>query len=86
MGQFVIDDVVLDTAVPTELPLSALFTWVVWQVPRRQAEGQIGAVRPPTTAYGWWPAIINNKTEMVIVHAQVEQPFDSPETAVDYFN
>jgi hypothetical protein len=45
---FSIDQVTLDTAVPTELPLPACFTWVIWQFPRKQGGGLLGAVRPPT--------------------------------------
>jgi hypothetical protein len=83
---FSIDQVTLDTAVPTELPLKELFTWVIWQFPRKQGNGLLGAVRPPTSKYGWFPAIIHNKNKTVMVHGHVERPFDSPEAAVDYFN
>jgi hypothetical protein len=81
-----IEQVTLDTAVPTELPFKALFTWVIWQYPRKRAGGLLGAVRPPTAEHGWFPAIIHNKTETVMVHGQVERPFDTPEAAIDYFS
>jgi hypothetical protein len=81
-----IDQVTLDTAVPTELPLQELFTWVIWQFPRKQAGGLLGAVRPPMAQHGWFPAIIHSKNKTVLVHGQVERPFDTPEAAADYFN
>jgi hypothetical protein len=81
-----IDEVTLDTAAPTELPLQALFTWVIWQFPRKQGGGLLGAVRPPTAKHGWFPAIIHNKSKTVLVHGQVERPFSTPEAAADYFN
>jgi hypothetical protein len=83
---FSIDQVTLNTAVPTELPLQALFTWVIWQFPRKKGGGLLGAVRPPTTRHGWFPAIIHNKNKTVLVHGQVERSFDTPEAAADYFN
>jgi hypothetical protein len=83
---FSIYQVTLDTAVPTELPLQELFTWVIWQFPRKEGGGLLGAVRPPSSEYGWFPAIIHNKNKTVMVHGHVERPFDSPEAAVDYFN
>lgn len=83
---FTIEQVTLDTAVPTELPFQALFTWVIWQYPRKRAGGLLGAVRPPTAEHGWFPAVIHNKTKTVMVHGHVERPFDTPEAAIDYFS
>ena len=82
---FSIDNVTLQTAVPTELSLRELFTWVIWQFPRQQDGGMVAAVRPPTADYGWFPAIIHNKQQRVLIHGQVERPFASPEAAIDYF-
>ncbi len=81
-----IEDLELDQDGPTEIPLANLFTWVIWQLPRQRKEGMVGAVRPPTGDYGWFPAMINRKKQTVLIHGHVERPFDSPETAVEYFN
>jgi hypothetical protein len=83
---FSIGQVHLQAASPTELKFQELYTWVVWQFPRKRSGGLMGAVRPPTAQHGWFPAIIHNKNKTVLVHGHVERPFDTPEAAVDYLN
>jgi hypothetical protein len=80
--QKTIDSILINSDAPTRLALADLYTWVIWQFPRPQADGLCGAVRPPLADHGWFPAVIRATDNTVLVYAHVSEPFDSPETAV----
>lgn len=69
---------------PTEIPLSALDVWVIWQFPRLRQGWLCGAVHPPIEGYGWLPASIHPAKEKVLVHGHVSVPFTDPESAADW--
>ena len=71
---------------PTELPLSTLDTWVVWQFPRSRQGWLCGAVHPPVEAYGWLPASIHPDTGTVRLYGHAPAPFTDPESAADWIS
>jgi hypothetical protein len=79
-----IDSLVFDATGPTELSFAALYTWVIWQFPRKQKNGLCGAVHPPIPAYGWLPAIIYPQEKQLSIYAHLDQTFVTPEEAADY--
>ena len=79
-----IDSLQFDSIKPTELSFSELYTWVIWQFPRKQKNGLCGAVHPPVPKFGWLPAIIHPKKQQLSVHAHVPEPFATPEAAADF--
>jgi hypothetical protein len=84
--QNVVAGIKLRAKSPTSLAFGDLFTWTIWQFPRRKAGGLLGAVRPPVAEHGWYPAIIHAKDKRAHVHAHLDATFDSPEAAVDHLN
>jgi hypothetical protein len=82
----VVADVKLRLSKPTRLAFEDLYTWTIWQFPRRKTGGLMGAVRPPIAEHGWYPAIIQTKEKQALVHAHLDQVFDSPEDAVEHLN
>lgn len=79
-----IDSLHFDTLKPTELTFAELYTWVIWQFPRKQKSGLCGAVHPPIPEHGWLPAIINPQKQQITIHAHLEETFTTPEAAADY--
>ena len=63
-----IDSLQFDSIKPTELSFTELYTWVIWQFPRKQKSGLCGAVHPPIPEFGWLPAIIHPKKQQLTVH------------------
>ena len=81
-----IDSLQFDPINPTELPFSKLYTWVIWQFPRKQKSGLCGAVHPPIPKFGWLPAIIHPKKQQLSVHAHLAETSSTPEAAADYLH
>lgn len=81
-----IDCLEFDTAKPTELSFAELYTWVIWQFPRKQKRGLFGAVHPPIPEHGWLPAIIYPKKKQLSIHAHLEETFATPEEAADFLH
>ena len=81
-----IDSVKFSTNSPTEVLFSDLYTWVIWQFPRRQKNGLCGAVHPPIPNHGWLPATINPQKKQLIIHAHLDELFSTPEEAADYLH
>lgn len=71
---------------PTDVDRDEMFNWVIWQFPTLRNNNLCGAVHPPISGYGWLPAIIHTQEKKIQVFAHLDAPFDSPETAVEYFN
>lgn len=67
---------------PTELTLSAIGEWVIWQFPRPRRGGLCAALHPPQAAAGWYPGIVHPDEERVEVHAHGGGPFATPEEAL----
>ena len=82
----IIEAVELSTSEPTEVELTTLYTWVVWQFPRKSMGGLSGAVHPPIPQHGWLPAVIHPRKEIVIIHAHLPKNFATPEEAADVLN
>jgi len=82
----VVDDIKLNTTQPTNLTFKKLYTWTIWQFPRKKKGGLLGAVRPPVAEHGWFPAIIHVKDKKAQVYAHLSKTFASPETAVEYLH
>jgi hypothetical protein len=47
-------------------------------------KGLCGAVRPPVSKHGWYPAVIRLKEKVVQVHGHLDKKFDSPNDAADW--
>ena len=71
---------------PTELRRKDLYSWVVWQYPRKIGQGLCGAVSPPLAKHGWYPAEIKNKGQLILVHGQIRKPFKTPSAAADWLS
>jgi hypothetical protein len=69
---------------PTVLGFDELYRWVMWQFPRRKGNGLVGAVHPPQTESGWYPAEIKGEQQRVLVYGHLKQRFDTPEVAADW--
>jgi hypothetical protein len=68
----------------THLDFRALYTWTIWQFPRKIQSGLCGAVHPPDSEHGWFPAVIIVKEKKAQVYAHLDQTFDSPEEAAKF--
>lgn len=79
-----IDSLQFDMTKPTELSFEQLYTWVIWQFPRKQKSGLCGAVHPPIPEHGWLPAIINPQKQQLTIHAHLDEIFATPEAAADF--
>jgi hypothetical protein len=75
----------LNNTKPTTLNLKLLQEWVVWQFPKKTANGFCGAVHPSLEGHGWLPAIIRPEKSEAQVHGHVPETFATPELAADYF-
>jgi len=74
----------LNNSKPTNISQKLLRNWVVWQYPKKVADGLCGAVHPPLASFGWLPAIIYLDKNEVQVHGHLPEPFDSPKLAAEY--
>lgn len=79
-----VGSITLKTQRPTDLKFEDLYTWTIWQFPRKVPGGVCGAVHPPTPEHGWIPAVINIKEKKVQVYANLDQIFTTPEEAANY--
>ena len=70
---------------PTALSFDELYTWVIWQFPRRLERGYCGAVRPPVADHSWLPAVIEVEKQHVQVYGHVNEEYTSPEMAIEFF-
>ncbi len=48
--------------------------------------GHSGAVHPNDIGHGWYPALIDNTAGIVLIFADVPEPFASPEAASKHFD
>ena len=85
MGQE-LASVKLKTNGPTELKVSDLYTWIIWQYPRKLKQGLCGAVKPPLAGQGWYPAEIIQARKTILVHGEVIKPFETPSEAADWLS
>jgi hypothetical protein len=69
---------------PTTVPMKELYTWVIWQFPRRKQAGYCGAVRPTIAGHSWFPALIQPDRESVHVYAHLTEQFPTPEAAAKH--
>lgn len=82
----VIDDIQFEPNEPTIVPMSRLYTWVIWQFPRAREGGFSGAVHPPEVGHGWYPAIVKADLGQVIIYSQVKERFSTPEAAAKHLD
>jgi phosphoglycolate phosphatase-like HAD superfamily hydrolase len=71
---------------PTVVSLDELYSWVIWQYPRRKGKGYYGAVRPSDPQWGWLPAVVLADQRRVLVFAHVGELFTTPESAAKYLD
>lgn len=76
-------DVTFADGQPTTLTFRDLYTWTIWQFPRKVNGGLCGAVRPPIAEHEWYPAVVQFKEEKVQVYAHLNQTFPTPENAAE---
>lgn len=69
---------------PTEVTFDQVYTWVIWQFPRKARGGHCGAVRPPIANHSWLPAAIWPENERLIIHGHLNEAFDSPDDAANW--
>jgi hypothetical protein len=81
-----INGIRLETDKPTSVKLDKLFSWVVWQYPRRRKNGHSGAVHPPIPGFGWFPAIIDADNGRVHIYGHIADQFPTPELAAKYLD
>jgi hypothetical protein len=84
--QRTIAGITLSNEKPTRLTHEELYAWVIWQFPRPQNGGLVGAVHPPLPQHGWIPAIIFASKKHVDIYAHLDEQFSTPESAADYFH
>lgn len=86
-AQHTIAGIALSNEKPTTLTYEELYAWVIWQFPRPQNGGLIGAVHPPMPQHGWIPAIIfTGNKKQIEIHAHLNEQYPTPESAADYFH
>jgi hypothetical protein len=85
-AQQTVAGIVLSNDKPTRLAYEELFTWVIWQFPRQQNGGLVGAVHPPTPQYGWIPAVIFAGKKHIEIYAHLNEQFPTPESAAEYLH
>ncbi len=83
-GQRNVDSIMIRTDRPTELTLSDLYTWVIWQFPRPKGDGFCGAVKPPIANHSWFPALIRSRASRVLVYGHIDKEFTHPQDAADW--
>jgi hypothetical protein len=64
--------------------VEALYTWVIWQFPRRKKEAFCGAVRPTIAGHSWFPALIQPDRRHVHVYGHLSKQFTTPEAAAKH--
>lgn len=84
--ELILDGISFDPAEPTIIAVERLYTWVIWQFPRTRLGGYSGAVHPPETGHGWYPAIINADAGQVLIFGNVKEQFPSPEAAAKFLD
>jgi hypothetical protein len=79
-----LDNIKFNNDQPTKLDFYQLYTWTIWQYPRKIKEGLCGAVHPPLPEHGWFPAVIQRKEKKIQVHAHLDKEFETPESAARF--
>ena len=83
--KYTVAQITFNTMKPTRLTFDDLYTWVIWQFPKHKEGGLCGAVHPPSSQHGWFPAIILVNEKCVEVHAHLMEQYETPESAADHF-
>ncbi|HET6446551.1 MAG TPA: hypothetical protein VFI27_18425 [candidate division Zixibacteria bacterium] len=79
-----IANIIINEDRPTDLCFDDIYTWVIWQFPRKRGKWLCGAIRPPIASHSWLPALIKPAENIVQVHGYAERDFDSPQEALDW--
>lgn len=79
-----IADVKLRKDRPTELAFEALYSWVIWQFPKKKSGGLCGAVKPPLANHSWYPALIRKMDKKIFVCGHLEIEFSTPDEAASW--
>jgi hypothetical protein len=69
---------------PTKLTFADLHTWVIWQFPRPKGASMCGAVKPPIASHNWFPALIRQHDNQVLVHGHIDLEFSTPNAAAEW--
>lgn len=78
--------ITLNRDAPTIVPIKELYTWVIWQFPRRKKGGYCGAVRPSIAQHMWYPALIQSDRQRVHIYAHLTERFPTPEAAAKHLD
>lgn len=84
--KIVVDEIQFNPDEPTAVPMSRLYTWVIWQFPRAREDGFSGAVHPPEPGHGWYPAIVKAASGLVLIYGHVKERYPSPEAAAKHID
>lgn len=84
--KIVIDEIQFNPDEPTTVPMTRLYTWVIWQFPRMRDGGYSGAVHPPEPGHGWYPALINADSGLVHIFGHVKERYPTPEAAAKFID
>ena len=76
-----VHNISLHSEQPTPLTFDELYDWVIWQFPQQKKESLSGAVHPPLSEAGWYPALIYPKEKRVQVYAHLNTLYKTPEEA-----
>lgn len=68
----------------TDLSFDELYSWVIWQFPRKRGNWLYGAIRPPIANHSWLPALIKPSETRVQVHGYANRDFDTPDEALEW--
>jgi hypothetical protein len=82
----VVDGIKFELEEPTVVTFERLFAWVVWQFPRSREGGHSGAVHPPETQHGWYPAVIDVENGRVFIYGHVVERYPTPEAAAKHLD
>jgi hypothetical protein len=82
--EIIIANLAINVDRPTDLSFDDLYTWVIWQFPRKRGKWLCGAIRPPIANHQWLPALIDPIECIVKVHGDAKQQFDTPDEALNW--
>jgi len=81
MAETNISGIILQDQTPSAIPSWRLYCWTKYSLgERRGGNYRYGAVKPPDSAYGWFPAAISPDTILI----SGNKTFSTPEKAAEW--
>lgn len=84
MNVKIVGSIELQLETPTDLTISDLADWILWQYPRLHRGWLCAAAHPPQPQFGWLPARIQPQNERVLLYAHCTEPLATPEAASEW--